>query len=175
MSIHRQFTPLNTSAFPSDLWDMLHSPTHQKASLFPNSGWSRHAQFLGFPTCLASVEMPRPQELSLLATILVSGVRRCGSQHFPASASAMAPHHCTRFTDPGLSRPEGRADQMGRMFSHLEWLPSEPVFPKCTVLESEVPRHSFLADSGQSSRRPTSPVYSAISPAHLSLNTKDQE
>ena len=97
----------------------------------------------------------RPQELSLLATVKSAGVGHCGGQHFLSPATAMA--HITalgHFPPDTGTRPSWEAGpRWGRMFSRLEWLPSEPVFPKRTQFwRTRCQRHSFLADSGQSSQ-----------------------
>lgn len=70
MSIHRQFTPLNTSAFPLRFMDMLLIPPHQeKASpILTQDGPGVFLSSSGFhlPGLRGDA---RPQELSLLATI----------------------------------------------------------------------------------------------------------
>lgn len=77
MSILSQFTPPNTSAFPSDLSDTLSIPPHRKPPILSSEDppdASLHS--LGFPP---SSPPQIPEDLRLLATTESPGAQHCST------------------------------------------------------------------------------------------------
>lgn len=77
MSILSQSTPSNTSAFPSDLSDMLSTPPNQKLPILSSEDWPDVFRLsLGFPP---SSPPHIPEDLRLLATTESPGAQHCST------------------------------------------------------------------------------------------------
>lgn len=68
MSILSQFTPPNTSAFPSDLGDTLSIPPIWEPPVLSTEDWPDASFIPWIPTFLVSTDVHSPEDLSLLAT-----------------------------------------------------------------------------------------------------------